>query len=492
LTVVGLGLIGPALLGLTLGVTMPLGPVSSLQSFVALVAAALVGALAGRLLSSRWAALAAPAVLAVGYEAVRWGAGGPTLGPIRFDLGIWGAMAFVVGRGFDALVILLPMAIGALWGAALARRSTPKPTRTRRTGRVLRGLGLGLATLAVLAFAAALARPASTEPILDADGAPVPGSVAELATIPIGGHDQVVMLRGRDVDAPVMLFLEGGPGGTAIGAMRQAGQDLEQDFVVATWDQRGTGKSIAAREPVETLTLDQMVADTIEVADYLRDRFDEQRIYLVGSSWGTTLGVLTAQARPDLFHAYVGLGQMVDQQETDKLMYAQSLDYAQRVGDQALATTLQRLGPPPYQDMLAYPIALSSNPQWLDYPRGADYEPGAEYPASLFVPEYTLTEQVRAMGAIIDTFAVLYPQLQEVDFRVDVPELAVPVFVVEGAYEAPGRSALALDWFQALDAPVTRLVTWENSGHTPHLDEPGRFHEFMREVSAATYPGAAT
>ena len=100
------------------------------------------------------------------------------------------------------------------------------------------------------------------------------------------------------------------------------------------------------------------------MTEYLRDRFDEERIYLFGSSWGTTLGTLAVQARPDLFHAYIGSGQMVDQQETDTLMYAESVAYAQRVGDTGFAEQLRAIGPPPYTDMLAYPLAIASNPDW--------------------------------------------------------------------------------------------------------------------------------
>jgi pimeloyl-ACP methyl ester carboxylesterase len=336
-----------------------------------------------------------------------------------------------------------------------------------------------LAGLLVLALAGALVRPATTAPIVGGDGAPAPDSVAELATIPVGGHEQSLMIRGHDRQAPVLLFLEGGPGGTALGAMRASGGGLEEDFVVAVWDQRGTGKSLPALEPTSTMTVEQMVDDTLEVTDYLRDRFDQEKIYLVGSSWGTTLGVLAAQRAPERYHAYVGAGQMVDQQETDQRMYAETLDWAQRSGDTDFAQRLRDNGPPPYTDMLAYPDALSTNPEYRDFPHGGDYNPASAYPVSLFVPEYTLTEQVRAMGGIIDTFAVLYPQLQDIDFRRDVPELDVPVFVVEGAYESPGRSDLAVEWLGAVEAPEKELVVFAYSGHTPHLDEPSAFHEFM-------------
>jgi len=476
----------PAGLGLALGLAMPRGPLTSAQSLTALALAVVVGLASGWLLRSRWAALVAPVAFAAAFEITRLGAEGPTVDAIRFDLGIWGAIAFISGRGFDGIVILLPMVLAALWGAALARTrawTNRASTRPRRSvWAYARLASLVVASLGIASLAALLARPAGTPAILDADGTPVAGSIAELTTVEIGGHDQAILLRGRDASSPVLLFLEGGPGGTALGAMHYAGRGLEEHFVVATWDQRGTGKSATAREPVATLTPAQAVSDTIEVAEYLRARFDEERIYVIGSSWGSTLGVLAVQARPDLFHAYIGSGQMVDQQETDRRMYAESLAYAERVSDVGFAQQLRDLGPPPYTDTLAYPVAISSNPEWDDYTRGADYVPQASYPTSLFASEYTFTESMRGMGALADTFAAMYPQLQEVDFRRDVPRVEVPVYVVQGVHEAAGRADLAEEWFAGLRAPSKLLVRFDSSGHTPHLDEPGRFADFMAEV----------
>jgi pimeloyl-ACP methyl ester carboxylesterase len=500
-TRVAAALLGAAAAGLALAWALPRGPMTTVQSLAALLLGAAVGLLAGWLMASRWAALLAPAAFGAAFEVGRVGAVGPTVDAIRLD-GFYGILALVVGRGFTVLVIGLPMVVGAFWGAALARRQglggTPLPddpaaTPSGRTfWRAARGTSLVLATLAVVGLAAALARPASTDPILGANGEPLPGSIAELTAVPIGGHDQWIMLRGQDVDAPVLLFLEGGPGGTALGSMRYAGEPLEEHFTVATWDQRGTGKSASALEPLDTLTVAQAVSDTIEVTEYLRDRFDEDRIYLLGSSWGSTLGVLAVQARPDLFHAYIGSGQMVDQQETDTLMYAESVAYAERVGDTGFAEQLRAIGPPPYTNMLAYPVAIASNPEWHDFTHGADHDARSTYPANLLVEEYSLTETVRSAAALIDTFALMYPQIQEVDFRRDVPSLAVPIFVVEGEHEAPGRAVLARQWFEQLSAPTKQLVTFERSGHTPHLHEPGRFATYLADVVLPqTYPSAA-
>jgi len=431
----------------------------------------------------------APATFMLVFELARMRVDGPTVDGIRLD-GIYGVMALVAGRGVDAVLILLPMIVGASYGAALARRRRgPDEVEPRR--HLVRRTGLGIATLAVLALLAGLLRPASTDPILDADGDPVPGSIAELVDVPIGGHDQSIMLRGVSADAPVLLFLEGGPGGTGIGRIRNSGEALEQSFVVATWDQRGTGKSYDALEPVSTMTLDQMVQDTLAVTAYLRERFDEEKIYLVGSSWGTTIGTLAVQRSPEQFHAYVGTGQMVDQFDTDKLMYAESIADAEARGDDAMAEKLRAMGPPPYEDTLDYPIAIASNPKWMNFDHGADYHASSEYPMSLFVSEYTLIEQLRGMTAIAETYHVLYPQLADTDFRVQVPRLEVPVYLVEGRHEAAGRETLADEWFQGLSAPSKDYVYFDHSGHTPPYDEPGRFADLMEDVLASTEDGSS-
>lgn len=468
--------------GAVTGLVLPRGPVTTTQAVSALGSCLLVGALAGRVAGSRWSILLAPVAFLVGYEVARLPAEGPTVDGVHLG-SIYGVLVLLSGRGVDAVVMLFPLAVGAMWGAAAGReRSREGGHAAGSARRWVRWVGATMASAAVMALAVLLLRPASTAPFTAADGTTRPGSIAELTTVGIGGHEQSIMLRGQDRDAPVLLFLEGGPGGSALGAMRASGAGLEEDFVVATWDQRGTGKSISALEPTGTLTVAQMIRDTIAVTDHLRTRFGQEKIYLVGSSWGSTLAVLTAQQAPERFHAVVGTGQMVDQQETDRRMYAESLEWAERTGRTDFAERLRENGPPPYDDVLAYPDALSTNTEYQDFTHGPDHDPKGAYPRSFFVPEYTLIEQLRGMGAILDTFAVLYPQLQDIDFRQDVPTLAVPMFVVLGRHESPGRADLAREWFGELDAPSKRLVEFDLSGHTPHLDEPGRFHDFMVET----------
>jgi len=487
----GLALLAAVGFGLLAGWSTPRGPLSTSEGLAAMGLGLLVGLIAGLLLRTRWAMLVAPFTFVVVFELARLGVSGPTVDGIHLG-STYGIMAFAVGRGVHGLLALLPMVLGAALGAALARRrlSTGRPQRS-----FVSGLGLWLrrsvavATgLVLVALAAFVARPAVTDPIVDADGQTVAGSVAELTRVEIGGHDLALMIRGRSVQNPVLLFLAGGPGGTELGAMRRHSQALEDDFVVVTFDQRGTGKSYDQLDPTSTLTPDRAVADTIEVANYLRDRFGRAKVYLAGQSWGTVLGVLAVQRQPELFSAFVGVGQMVSPAETDRIFYRDTLAWARESGNTGLVDTLTRSGPPPYSNMLDYEPALSYEQEVYPYSHAGNSEGSGQMTENMFVGEYTLLEQLHVLAGVLDTFAVLYPQIQDVDFRTQATSLDVPVYLAQGAYEAPGRAEPAKQWFDLLEAPSKKLVTFDTSGHRPLWEQPAQFHDLMTTVLAETAP----
>ncbi|MGZ5404096.1 MAG: alpha/beta fold hydrolase [Nocardioides sp.] len=390
-----LALLATAGYGLLAGWWTPRGPMSTFEGLSAMGLGLLVGGVAGLLLRTRWAMLVAPLTFAIAFELARLGVSGPTVDGIHLT-STYGIMAFAVGRGVHALLALLPMVLGAALGAALSRRQLS----TGRRGRgFLSALGLWLrrgvavATgLVLVAMAAFIARPATTDPIVDADGQTVAGSITELTRVDIGGRDLAMMIRGRSTQSPVLLFLAGGPGGSELGAMRRHSQALEDDFVVVTFDQRGTGKSYDQLDPTDTMTLDGAVADAVAVTNYLRDRFDEEKVYLVGQSWGTTLGVLAVQQHPELYRAYVGVGQMVSQAATDKIIYQDTLTWAREEGNTDLVDTLESNGPPPYTDILNYEAALSHLMEVHPYDHSANSEGSGEMSENLLVEEYTLLE----------------------------------------------------------------------------------------------------
>jgi proline iminopeptidase len=471
-----------ALTALGSSVPMPRGPVTGGQALVVIGASLLIGAAAGYLMRSRWAMVVAPLGYIVAYELARIGIGGASLEVVRLD-SVYGVAALVAGRGIHALLALLPMVVGVSLGLAFAR---PR--------RVLALLPTGLLVLAVIGLAVLVALPASTPPVMGANGQPVPGSIAELTTVKLGGHEQAISIRAADPDKPVLLYLAGGPGQSDIAFARALLQPLEQDFVVVVWDQRGSGKSYPALDPTSTYTLEALVGDTIALTDYLRERFVENRIYILGESWGSTLGVLAVQQRPDLFHAYIGSGQMVSQRETDRIIWRDLLAYADRTDDGELYDKVLTLGEPPYRDTPWANSLIMGYYGLLETP----YTPPAAYIArgeasgvgqfGLFGSEYSFVENANLVRGLVDMFSLMYPQLQEIDFRTDVPELGVPVYVLDGENELRGRRELAHEWFDQLTAPHKELIRYSDAGHAVAFEQADAFLRLMNEeIVPATY-----
>lgn len=250
-----------------------------------------------------------------------------------------------------------------------------------------------------------------------------------------------------------LLHLSGGPGSSDVGWVRTFNQPLEDHFTVVVWEQRGVGKSYPALDPTGTFTLDRIVADGVDLSRWLVARFGQPKIYLTGNSWGSTLGVLMVQRDPGLFYAYAGTGQMVSQRATDGVLYQQLLAYADRSGNAGLRDRLRALG-------------LSG----------------------FFPAEYSLLDTWNEVRGFADMGGLLYPQLQNLDFRVTVPRLEVPVYFMQGRHELTARSRFADEWIAQLQAPIKRVYVFADSGHNPEAEEPARFNELMiSTVLAQTY-----
>ncbi|MEO1447446.1 MAG: alpha/beta hydrolase, partial [Cyanobacteria bacterium J06635_11] len=415
----------------------------------------------------------APAAYMIAVELGQLNRVGPTVGPIRLDEA-FGILALLLGRGFHGLVGVLPIVAGVGIGMMIADLLDPRsPGRFKPTRRLLSSL----LTAALILLAGLIALPARTPPILDEGGNVIPGSIASLEEVQIDGQQQWIMLRGQRTDNPVLLYLSGGPGQSDLSYSRVFFENLTRDFTVVSWDERGTGKSYASLDPTETLTLTQAIANTAALTQYLQERFEEEKIYLMGESWGSLLGVLTVQKHPELYHAFIGSGQMVDVQESDRRIYQALLQKASQTGDQQLREKLQQYGEPPYKDMpYANGFIMSQYPQ-LEKP----YKPPQSYiqrgmsarlgPMNLLGSEYNLVEKVNILRGLIDMFTVMYPQIQSVDFRQSVRQLEVPIYILDGAAELPARRELLLEWFDELEAPKKELFTFEAAAHSVAFEQ---------------------
>lgn len=336
---------------------------------------------------------------------------------------------------------------------------------------------------------------AHTPSIRGFDGQPVPGSIASLEKVSLGGVDQWLIIRGFDVEKPVLLFLSGGPGASEAARVLRFNRELEKDFVVVIWEQRGCGKSFPSHYPQSALTVEQYVADIIELSEILRERFGEQKIYLVGHSWGTIIGALATQSRPDLFHAYVGTSQMVNVRETDQLIYDMVMEHSLATGDAAFVKTLQSQGPPPYygkNPIQPYARLFGREYAIFEVPniRNPEYRrDGDILMLMLKQPEYGWLDRIFYLLGLTQTFNIVYPQLQEMDLRLDATRFEIPVYIVLGRHDMNNPSQIPEEYFNLLQAPQKQLVYFEKSGHGMIWEEADLFQRLMVEtVLPETYP----
>jgi proline iminopeptidase len=193
-----------------------------------------------------------------------------------------------------------------------------------------------------------------TKPIVEASGAPLAASVTKLERIDLGGVPQWILIRGNNVDSPILLKLHGGPGQAEMATVG-LNRLLEKDFLVVEWDQRGARKSAASIEPAAAMNLDQIVADTVELSELLLKRFDRKSLILVGHSWGSVVGLKAIYKRPDLYQAFVSTGQIANYPEGLRVGYDFLILEAGRRHNAAALRDLQHIGRPPYEgnDMTA-------------------------------------------------------------------------------------------------------------------------------------------
>ncbi len=312
------------------------------------------------------------------------------------------------------------------------------------------------------------------------DGA-APQSIATLERVELNGSTQWVSMRGRDLRKPVLLFLAGGPGGSELVMTRRYLAALEEHFVVVNWDQPGTGKSYAAA-PIKSLTPERYVADGLALTTWLRDRFAQEKIYLLGESWGSILGVWMAQARPDDFHALITTGQMVNTTENDRVGYAFALEYLAEHGRADEAARLQRNGPPPYSGKgmaQRYMAFMGVQNEYMDAHARGEGSGHNLFFDSLRAPEYGLLDKVNWLRGLAEVYAHLYPQLADLDLMTQAPRLELPVYFVKGRWDINALNSLAETYFARLEAPHKQLIWFEESAHTPLWDEPAHFVDVM-------------
>lgn len=293
--------------------------------------------------------------------------------------------------------------------------------------------------------------------------------------VTIGGIEQWIEIDGESRDNPVMLYLHGGPGGSSLPASA-ALKPWGKHFTLVHWDQRGAGRTFArnGEEGCGRLTIDGMIDDALEVAEYLVGHLGKDRIVVLGHSWGSVLAVNMLRRRPDLFLAYVGTGQVVNMRRNEEFNYARQLAQASAAGNDAALAAMREIGPPPYSS-LAQIRALR---EWADVlASGSGDSPGFRPTVR---PANMDAEAVAAMLAGLRfSGEQLFEELSAVDLATLGLDFPVPMFCFMGAADQATPIEPAEAWFASLSAPRKAFVRLDGCHHFVVMNRPELFLEHL-------------
>jgi pimeloyl-ACP methyl ester carboxylesterase len=341
-------------------------------------------------------------------------------------------------------------------------------------------LACALGVLGVLLFWSYPGRP---KPFVDGQGNPLPGSMAEKVFIDVNGATQGMIIESKNASNPVLLYLHGGMPDYFLSKQYPTG--FEDIFTVAWWEQRGSGISYSPDIPKESLTAEQFIADTLAVTDYLRRRFGQERIYLMGHSGGTFFGIQAAARAPERFHAYIGVAQMVDQLESERLAYEYMLQRFREIGDaemvwklEAAPVTVAGGTPPGYiavRDEGMHRLGIGTMHGMTDFMRGLVL-------GSLQTREYTLGEKVNLWrGKLSAGVSTLWSEVIATDLSEKQPEVDLPIYFLHGVYDYTVSYPVAKTYFETVKAPLKGFYTFERSAHSPMFEEPDKTQRILRE-----------
>jgi pimeloyl-ACP methyl ester carboxylesterase len=325
--------------------------------------------------------------------------------------------------------------------------------------------------------------PGKPEPFLDENGNPLTGSISEKVFININGVEQGMFIMSKDATHPVLLYLHGGMPETFLTQKYPTG--LEDYFTVVWWEQRGSGLSYSTDIPPETMTVEQLISDTLEVTHYLRNRFGQEKIYLMGHSGGTFIGIQAAARAPELYYAYIGVAQMSYQLKSERLAYEYMLQQFQENGNTRMARKLETAPvtmtdgtPDAYlalRDEAMHSLGIGTTHNMNSVLSGIFFP-------SLTFRGYTLLEKVNMWhGKSQSGVSSMWDEIITTDLTIKVPELDLPVYFFEGIYDYTCSYTEAKSYFEKLKAPLKGFYTFEQSAHSPLFEEPKKMVHILQE-----------
>lgn len=323
--------------------------------------------------------------------------------------------------------------------------------------------------------------PGKPRPYLNQTGNLLAKSLSEKVFINVGGVKQGMFIKSKDSTHPVLLYLHGGMPDYFLTQKYPTG--LEDYFTVVWWEQRGSGISYSTDIVKETITLEQLINDVLEVTNYLRHRFGQEKIYLMGHSGGTFIGIQVVARAPELYHAYMGVAQMSDQLKSEKTAYNYMLKHYEKKENKKMVRKL-----------LAAPVMEGTPDAYLKLRDKAMHSLGIgtmhgmnSVISGIFLPsltcrDYTLMEKINMWrGKSHSGVSSLWNEMLETNLINKVSKLDIPTYIFAGVYDYTVSYTLAEEYFKKLKAPIKGFYTFEKSAHSPFFEEPEKMQRILRE-----------
>ena len=357
--------------------------------------------------------------------------------------------------------------------------------------RLLVPLLVGCVGLAGILMVWSPGRPA---PLVDEGGRPLDGSISEKVFVEVNGLRQGMFIQSVDSTHPVLLFLHGGPGMPEFFLDGTHPTGLEQDFTVVWWEQRGAGLSYRSDIPPESVTPEQLIADAIAVTNYLRRRFAQEKIYLLAHSWGSFLGIQVAAAAPELYHAYIGMGQVSYQLRAEVAAHGYMLEEYRARGDTDMVRRLQAAPASMTGGLsVAYERLRDEAMHRLGVGTTRDMD---SVITGIFLPvwrckAYTVGEKINVWRGKMNSRRLLWDDVVRTDLTTRIDELHLPVYFLIGRHDYTTGYAQARAYFDLIEAPRKGFYTFDESAHGPAFEEPERARQILRRDVLAGETGLA-
>lgn len=297
-------------------------------------------------------------------------------------------------------------------------------------------------------------------------------SISVLEQVKINGTKQQIMIRGRDQNNPVIIYVHGGPSVSEIPYAKY--EDLlEKDFTVVNYDQRGSGKSYHFNEDYSNLTADVLVDDLLELTDYISKRFGKEKVILIGHSYGTYLGTMAAYKAPEKYEAYIGIGQVSNMQESeiDNLNY--TISEAKKAGNTEDVKYLEGIAEKIHAGESVAPRG------YVGKYGGATRLINMSDGDILLSREYNLLDFIRYNNGVAKTQAQLVKEIFDKPLPKIVTKLELPFYFVMGKYDAMTSYNAAKNYFDVMEADKKEFISFEQSAHYPLFEEKEKFYRWM-------------